>query len=154
MDYTLDFPEPSPRLRGQQIWDVLGKRWLVLTPEERVRQHLILYLHHHLGYPVEAMVSEKRIEVGRTKKRFDLLVYKTSKAFMLCECKAPKVPINQAVLNQAARYNMALNVPVLLLTNGMSHYVLHVKDNKVDWLSEIPKYEPLTTNTLNKSDDV
>ncbi len=141
MDLKLDFPEPYPKIKNKQIWDELGKRWLILSPEEQVRQHLILYLHHHLGYPMETMVSEKRIKVARTYKRFDLLVYKKAQAFMLCECKAPHIPVNQNVLNQAARYNMALNVPVLLLTNGVAHYSLHVKDKQVHWLNEIPSYE-------------
>lgn len=140
MAYTIDFPLPAPDINSNQIWDVLGRRWLTLTPEEQVRQHLLLYLHHHLGYPIQTMVIEKRIAVGQTFKRFDVLVYRNSAAYMLCECKAPNVPITQAVLDQAARYNMTLNVPVLLLTNGRQHFVLRVENKSVEWLKEIPSY--------------
>lgn len=141
MQNELNFPPPKPKIEGNRIWDVLGKRWLVYTPEEVVRQHLILYLNHHKGYPLHAMVAEKQITVHQVSKRFDLLVYRKSVPFILCECKAPQVTINQNVLDQVARYNMTMNVPILCMTNGRQHFLLSFEGNKTEWLTEIPAYD-------------
>lgn len=140
MQNELNFPSPKPKVEDNRIWDVLGKRWLVNTPEEQVRQHLILYLHHHKGYPLHCMVTEKKISVHNVSKRFDLLVYRKSAPYILCECKAPQVSINQEVLNQVARYNMTMHVPILCMTNGHQHFLLSVENGKMTWLNEVPAY--------------
>ncbi len=140
MQKELNFPPPQPKINDNRIWDTLGKRWLVNTPEENVRQHLILYLHHHKGYPLHCMVTEKKIAVHKVSKRFDLLVYRKSEPYILCECKAPHVHINQNVLDQVARYNMALRVPILCMTNGQQHFLLSFEGGNPTWLKEIPVY--------------
>ncbi|MCC5916098.1 MAG: type I restriction enzyme HsdR N-terminal domain-containing protein [Cryomorphaceae bacterium] len=125
---------------NHRIWDVLNKRWLKYTPEEEVRQHLILFFHHHLGYPLTTMVTEKSIAIDKTTKRFDLLVYRKGKTYILCECKAPKVPIGQKTLDQVGNYNRVFNVPFLLLTNGLQHYVLQFSDDGWKPQSSFPPY--------------
>jgi hypothetical protein len=142
MESILNFPPPGPEIQVEkgEIWDLLSKQWQKCMPEEEVRQHLILFLHHHLGYPLSCMVAEKTVTLGKTKKRFDLLVYKQGKPFILCECKAPKVKLGQATLDQIARYNMVMGVPVVLLTNGLQHYVLENKNEEWVALTEIPSY--------------
>jgi predicted type IV restriction endonuclease len=131
----LNFPPPTPKLKieNNQIWNVLEKLWLKYTPEEYVRQHLILFLHHHRNFPLEAMVMERKISVGLTTKRFDLLVYQKAQPMILVECKAPGVALSQKTLDQIGRYNLSLDVPYLILTNGLQHVVLKKED--VAWKS-------------------
>jgi predicted type IV restriction endonuclease len=140
---TLNFPEPSPNIDIQsgKIWDVVRRRWLKYTPEEWVRQHLVLFLHHHRGFPLECFALEKEIAVAGKKKRFDVLVYRQAKAFMLIECKAIHVPLQQKTLDQVGYYNMALNVPIMVLTNGIQHYVCELKEGG-EWglLDNFPSY--------------
>src|SRR6218665_3767307 len=89
----------------QKVYDVLRKKWMVLTPEEFVRQMLIHYLHKHKNYPLGMMAIEKQISLGNLIKRYDLVVYnRAHEPWMLIECKAPDVPINETVLQQLLQY--------------------------------------------------
>lgn len=102
-----------------QVWDAIRKQWLVLTPEEQVRQSLILFLTEVCGVPKGLISLEKGLQYDRRKKRFDLLVYsRDGKPLILCECKEPRVPIDEAVVHQIAVYNSKIGAKILLLTNG------------------------------------
>jgi hypothetical protein len=143
MTRTLNFPEPGPNidLQSGEIWDVVRRRWLKYTPEEEVRQHLVLFLHHHKGFPLECFALEKEISVAGRKKRFDVLVYRQAKAYMLIECKAANVPLQQKTLDQVGYYNISLRVPFMVLTNGILHYVCELKDGgEWDLLDNFPGY--------------
>ncbi|MFN0031353.1 MAG: type I restriction enzyme HsdR N-terminal domain-containing protein [Flavobacteriales bacterium] len=143
---SLNFPTYSIRLRQQGqitlLWDVVRKKWLARTPEEWVRQHLIHYLHREKSVPLGMMSVEKKIELNGMARRPDLVVYKGQQAVMICECKAPEVPLTQLAMDQAARYNMALRVPVLLITNGMVHFCaqLQLNEGNAEMLIKIPDY--------------
>lgn len=103
----------------KSIWGVIRKRWFVLQPEEYVRQSLLHWMIEDKGVSASLISVEKEIKYLKLRKRFDVVVYdKKGKAFILCECKAPGVPINQDTLNQIARYNATIQAPHLLLTNG------------------------------------
>lgn len=128
------------------MWDIVRKRWVVLTPEELVRQHLIHYLHEDKGYPLSLMAVEKGLKVNGMNRRTDLVVFNNSlKALLIAECKAPEVKISGATFDQAARYNMTLQVPYLLITNGMEHFCCSVDmvEGKVNYLKSIPLYTEL-----------
>ena len=128
---TLNFPDFHHKLKEENgltsIWEPVRQSWLVLTPEEWVRQNLIRYLMEEMKYPVGLMQAESQVKVGKLKKRFDLVVMdKQLKPWLICECKAHDIKINKEAAFQAANYNMTLQCPFLVLTNGLSHYCYQI----------------------------
>lgn len=106
-----------------EVFDPIRKKWLVLTPEERVRQQLILFLLNIKKIPISHLSVEKAITVNGMTKRYDLVVFgEDLKPQMVIECKAPEVEITQAVIEQAGRYNKTLRAPILGVTNGSTHF--------------------------------
>lgn len=122
------------------IFDSIRNKWLVLTPEEWVRQHVLLHFVHHLNYPISAIAVEKVIELNGMPKRFDALVYVHSKPAILIECKAPKVQLTEEVFHQACRYNREIQAPITVLTNGLKTIIAHVDlpSGKVQFSPSIP----------------
>lgn len=146
----LNLPPFPARLEQRQgkpyIWDEWRNKMVRLTPEEWVRQHLMHYLVEHLGYPKQLLGTEVGLKVGTMSKRADALLYdRQLRPQMLIECKAPEVRLSDEVLMQAIRYNMALSVPYLLLSNGLEHVVYHIDYTAQSYhnLSEIPNYRQL-----------
>ena len=129
------FPEPAFRVKKEgdkdQIFDPLRKRWILLTPEEWVRQNFIQYLVQVKNYPTQLIAVEKEIKLGALKKRFDILVYnKLHQPWMIVECKSPDQKLNQRTLHQASVYNHSLQAKYLAVTNGLIHYCY-----EVDWIN-------------------
>jgi hypothetical protein len=116
------FPFRIKEEEGREfIFDELRKQWLRLTPEEWVRQNFLQYLVQVKKYPASMVAIEKEIRLGELKKRFDILVYDVQhRPWLIVECKAMDVPLTEMVLQQALRYNMAVPVQYLVITNG--HY--------------------------------
>lgn len=146
----LNLPPFPTRLEQRQgkpyVWDEWRNKMVRLTPEEWVRQHLMHYLVEHLGYPKQLLGTEVGLKVGTMSKRADALLYdRQLRPQMLIECKAPEVRLSDEVLMQAIRYNMALSVPYLLLSNGLEHVVYHIDYTEQSYhnLSEIPNYRQL-----------
>jgi len=140
-------PLPIPNLKTMQsgdqtlVWDIVRKKWVVLTPEEMVRQATIHYLHYHQSYPLQWMAVEKQILLHGLKKRFDLLIYdRQAKPWLMVECKAPTVAIDGSVFDQIARYNLQYKVPYLIVTNGDQFFCAKIDHEyqTIDWLSELP----------------
>ena len=104
------------------VKDQIRKKSLVLTPEEWVRQHCVHFLSQELKYPIPSIGSEGKLVINEQMKRFDILVYNKGQPFILVECKAASVKIDQNVFDQIARYNLKLNVPYIWVTNGMNHF--------------------------------
>lgn len=146
----LNLPPFSARIERREgklyIWDILRQRAVRLTPEEWVRQHMIHYLIEGLGYPTELLMNEVALQVGETRKRVDSILYdRQLKPLMLLEYKAPEVPLGERVLQQALRYNMALRVPYLVLSNGLQHvaYRIDYQTQTFRTLNVIPAYSDL-----------
>ncbi|MDY3089948.1 MAG: type I restriction enzyme HsdR N-terminal domain-containing protein [Porphyromonas sp.] len=141
------FPARVERREGKlYIWDDLRRKMVRLTPEEWVRQHVVHYLLDKLGYPAELLMNEVGLQVGDTRKRVDTILYdKQLKPLMLLEYKAPEVSLSQRVLEQALRYNMALRVPYLVLSNGLQHVAYRIDYLKQEFqtLNVIPPYSEL-----------
>ncbi len=111
------------------IFDPIRKKWVVLTPEECVRQHLILFLVQTKRYPASLLAVERLITFNKLKKRFDLLMFnKAGKPEMLIECKAPEVNLSKETLFQIATYNMVFKVPYLFISNGLSHLLFQLNE--------------------------
>jgi hypothetical protein len=119
------------------VFDAVRRKWLQLTPEEWVRQHVVNYFIHHFNYPASLISLEKEIELNGLKKRYDVVVYtKQLKPFMIVECKAPGVELSPEVLDQASRYNLTLNVEYVFITNGLKDQLY--KSGNI--ASELPAY--------------
>jgi hypothetical protein len=130
--------------RGVEIWDIIRKKWLLLTPEEWVRQHTVAYLINDLQYPQGLISVERSLKVNGLQKRADIVVFdKTSIPFLLVECKAPEIEISQGVFDQAARYNLTLKVPYLMVTNGLRHFCAQINPEECSWnyLQDLPAFK-------------
>ena len=128
------------------IFDPFRSKYLVLTPEENVRQHFARYLMEELSYPGTLMMSEHSLTLNKMNKRCDLIVFDKSGApLVLVECKAPEVKISQAVFDQVARYNQVFKVSYLMVSNGLKHYCCKIDfaTGKIDFLKAMPTYEEL-----------
>ena len=126
-----------------QVFDVIRKKYFVLTPEEWVRQHFIHYLNAEKNYPMGLMGVEKMVKYNALKTRADILLYTTKgKAKMIVECKAPNVKITQDTFNQIAKYNFKLKVQFLVVTNGMQHFCckMDYEKNINCFLEEVPAF--------------
>ena len=126
-----------------QVFDAVRKKYLVLTPEEWVRQHFVHYLNQEKNYPLGLMGVEKMVKYNEQSTRADIVLYTNEgKPNMIVECKAPKVKITQDVFNQIAKYNFKLRVDLLVVTNGMQHFccAMDYENNKITFLEEIPHF--------------
>lgn len=128
------------------IFDVLRKKYVILTPEEWVRQHFTHFLLEHKGYPEGLLANEVQLDLNGTKKRCDTVLYNRDlTARMIVEYKAPHVRITQTVFDQITRYNMVLKVEYLVVTNGIFHYCCHIDyaARSYVFLPDIPAYGDL-----------
>lgn len=125
------------------IFDSVRKKFLLLTPEEWVRQNFIQFLVQHKKYPQSLMAVEKQITVNSIFFRFDLVVYQNSgKPYLIAEFKAPGVKITQQAFDQVVRYNMALKVKLVIVSNGLQHFICAIDYEKGTYrfLKEIPEF--------------
>ncbi len=123
------------------IWDDIRKKWYVWQPEELVRQLLILFLIDNKKYNKNRIKVEKAIQVNGQERRCDILIYdKEMKPYILVECKRPEVKLNQKVIDQAAIYNIALQVPYLIVSNGIENYCCQIdfEQKNYDYLEDFP----------------
>jgi len=125
------------------VFDPIRKKWLVLTPEEHVRQYMLVYLINTLQYPSALIAVEKNIRVGNVNKRFDIVVYsREHKPWMLVECKEPGVPVSETTLQQLLNYQRTVQSHYWLLTNGHQTYCADARDvQNIKWLVSLPAYD-------------
>lgn len=142
-EYQFRIMELGGRL---QIFDDLRKKFVALTPEEWVRQNFLQYLIRGKKYPRSLISVEGGLKLFRRSKRTDIVVFNNQgKPLLIVECKSPEININQNVFDQVARYNMALQVKYLVLTNGLKHFICsidYVSQSSL-FLREIPEYTNL-----------
>ena len=143
---TINYPEPDFRIKKEAgkefIFDALRKKWLLLTPEEWVRQNFVQYLIRVKNYPATLIALEKEIQLGELKKRFDVLIYDTAhQPWMMIECKAAEVKLDDAVLQQALRYNISVPVLFIIITNGNLTYGWQRNNNELNLIEEIPLWK-------------
>ncbi len=126
------------------VFDVLRKKWVIITPEEWVRQHFTTWLYSEKGYPQSIMANEIGISLNATRRRCDTVVFSRSlKPLVVVEYKAPSVVITQKVFDQIARYNIVLNAPYLIVSNGLSHYCCRFSSGSYSFLKDIPSFDEL-----------
>jgi len=123
------------------IFDEIRKQWIILTPEEWVRQNFLQYLIQVKKYPQALIAIEKEIFLNDVKKRFDIVVYdRNTKPWMLIECKEMNVVLNNAALSQALRYNINLQVPCIVITNGSYCFAFTNTNNELQEFNELPEF--------------
>lgn len=139
------FPFNIKNENGKQyIFDVLRKRFILLTPEEWVRQHFVQYLINNLGYPVGKTGNEIALKVNSLNKRCDTVIYNEyAEPLVIIEYKAPKIPIDQRVFDQIFVYNTKLNVPFLFVSNGLNHYACQIMNGKPTFFQNIPTFKEI-----------
>lgn len=125
------------------IFDIVRKKYMVLTPEEWVRQHIIHYLIEEKNYPISLIAVEKKVTVNKLTKRTDILVFNAKgNPHIIVECKAPSIKISQAAFDQIARYNLKLAANYLIVTNGLTHFYsfMDLKNESYVFMETIPNY--------------
>jgi len=128
------------------IFDIIRKKYIVLTPEEWVRQHFIHYLINHLGYSKSLIGVEQGLKYNTLLKRTDIIVFDRSGApLVLVECKEPAHRLNQKVMEQAMMYNKTLKAPYIIVSNGIDHSCMHLhpEKQKIEFLDTIPHFEEI-----------
>ena len=128
------------------IFDIIRKRYIALTPEEWVRQHFVSYLISYKGYPLGLIGNEISLRLNGQNRRCDTVIYDIyGSPLMIIEYKAPHITLNQEVFNQVIRYNIALKVKYLVVSNGINHYccVMDYDNMCPHFLKEIPDYNEL-----------
>ena len=144
---TLNFPRTYEfDLRENEgkteIFDTIRRKWLVLTPEEWVRQHMVRHLVEDLGYPAGRTGVETGFEWKGVPYRADIIVHdRTGKAVIAAECKAPDIRINQHVFDQIGQYNQAIGACYLVVTNGLQHFCVEVSEDGISKTRAIPTSE-------------
>jgi hypothetical protein len=150
----LNFPDYSFRFKNSEnkplIFDVIRKKFVVLTPEEWVRQHVLLFLITEKQFPISHINVEKQLLLNETKKRYDIVVFnKDGSIHLIVECKAPNIGISQDTFDQIARYNLVTEATYLMVTNGLSHYfcTMDYQQQRYQFLKDLPKNEASIKNS-------
>jgi hypothetical protein len=145
---TLNLPAYNFKVKDQDgirfIFDPLRKKYVVLTPEEWVRQNFIQFLIQDKKYPASLIAVEIGLKYNQLQKRADVLIYnKQGQPYLMIECKAPEVKISQETFHQIAAYNMSFKVNYLVVTNGMDHFCckMDYTENTYQFLQMIPDFE-------------
>lgn len=143
----LNFPPCNFRVKSSEnkvlIFDIIRKKFVVLQPEEWVRQHVVHWLIDQKKYPASLINVEKKITVNDLTKRYDVVVYNSDGSIaLLVECKSYTQKLNQEVFDQVARYNLQIKASYLMLTNGILHYFckLALEEEKYSFLEQIPDF--------------
>lgn len=125
------------------IFDEIRKKFVILQPEEWVRQHCLKYLIYEKKFPKTLINVEKELIINSLRKRYDIIVYNSDGSInLIVECKSPSIEINQNVFDQIARYNSKLRADYLMVTNGINHYYCQMdyENERYQFLKDIPDY--------------
>ena len=141
---VLNLPPFSHRTKESNgktyVFDIVRKKYVFLTPEEWVRQHLVHYLMRFVDIPGSLIKLESSLAYNKLTKRSDLRIYdRQGKVFLLAECKAWNVKLDDKVVKQICTYNMDIKAPYLLITNGMDIYCWRAEQEQIEFLEEIPR---------------
>ncbi len=143
---ALNLPEFEVKLKKSEgkvwIFDGIRKKYVVMTPEEWVRQHLVYYFIHHLHYPKSLIKIEQGLKYNELQKRSDIIVFnRTGNPWMIVECKSPLVELNQNTAQQVTVYNSNIQARYVALSNGIKHICYEAKGTNVVLLNNFPEYE-------------
>ena len=144
----LNFPAYHFRIKNNEnktlIFDEIRKKFIVLQPEEWVRQHCVKFLIETKNYPLSLINVEKTLIINNLSKRYDIVIFnRDGSIFLIIECKAPNINITQETFDQIARYNSVLNAEYLMVSNGLNHYYCKMdrENERYKFLKDIPEYK-------------
>lgn len=145
---ALNLPKAELRLKRKNdevfVWCVIRKKELLCTPEEWVRQHIIHDLINNKKIPIGLIASEYALNYNGRSKRADIVIFdRNNKPLMIIECKATNIAITEETLFQIAQYNFQLQVPYLMMSNGLNHVYCELKTEAtgIKYLEEFPALE-------------
>ncbi len=127
----------------EQVFDPLRRRYVALTPEERVRQAFIQWLNKERGYPLSLMMSEYSMQYNSRKMRCDIVCFsRQAEPLLVVECKSPDVKLDSEAIDQIGKYNLILKVDILVITNGIQTYACKYnrESGKYEFIDDIPRY--------------
>jgi Predicted type IV restriction endonuclease len=146
--YQLNLPKANVSLKKEKgkvwIFDIIRKKYIVLTPEEWVRQHFLHHLINNFNYPKSLFRIESSLKYNQLQKRSDILVHdRNGKPWMLIECKSPEIKLTQKAFNQVSVYNMTIGAKYLVVTNGMALFCCEAPKEGEDanYLSDLPAFQ-------------
>jgi predicted type IV restriction endonuclease len=142
----IEFPKEKVKIQQHkdvhEVFDAIRKKWLLLTPEEWVRQHILQYLLLTKKYPASLIAIEKEIKLAGLKKRCDIVVYnRKSEPWMIIECKEMKVAVSENTLDQILRYHISLSAQYLIITNGSYCFGFEKKEGQFTEIDCFPDFE-------------
>ncbi len=142
----IEFPKEKVKIQQHkdvhEIFDVIRKKWLLLTPEEWVRQHILQYLLIIKKYPASLIAIEKEIKLAGLRKRCDIVVYnRRSEPWMIIECKEMKIALSENTLEQILRYHISLPAQHLIITNGSYCFGFEKKEGQFTEIDYFPDFE-------------
>lgn len=138
----LNLPSYKFRLRKSKsdeisIWDITRNKWLILTPEEWVRQHIIHWLIDEINAPRTSIVCEYPVDINGLSQRADIVVFSNTTPTIIVECKSPDIPIDKSVFAQASRYNSVVNANYVILSNGVKTLYFEHENGEYKQVSSI-----------------
>ena len=145
-EYDFKIQSADSAEQSLKIFDIIRKKYVTLTPEEWVRQHLLHFMVKERKFPQTLLSVEKKVLVNRLFRRTDVVVYSSElKPILIAECKAPSVVLTQMTFDQTARYNMTLGVFYFIITNGLEAVCCTIDHEKqsYNFLKEIPFYHEI-----------
>ena len=142
----INFPKEQPKLRDnigiKEIFDTIRKKWLVLTPEEWVRQNIICFLLLQKSVPSSLISVEKEIKLGELKKRYDIVVYnRQTLPWMIIECKEMNVALSEKTMEQILRYHISIPAKYLIITNGSYCFGFQKSQGRLIEMKEFPEFD-------------
>lgn len=144
---NIAFPEYSYKIKilnnKEVIFDEFRKKWIVLTPEEWVRQNVIMYLTLTKLYPKSLIAIEKEIQLGDMKRRFDIVVYKNEKPLILIECKQMNVKLSNSTISQVLAYNSIINANYFAITNGNETKLWNILNEEPYLMNAFPNWDEI-----------
>lgn len=140
----IHYPQFDFRIKNEEdkdwIFDELRKQWVRLTPEEWVRQNMLQYLLQVKKYPASLIAIEKEIALGELRKRFDILIYRDAKPWMIIECKEMNTPLSEATIRQILNYNITIQANYIVITNGTENHAFSLFNSKAESILELPDF--------------
>ncbi len=142
----IEFPKQQIKTEQRkgvnEIFDIIRKKWIILSPEEWVRQNILDYLLISKNYPASLIAVEKEIKLGELKKRCDIVVYnRQAKPWMIIECKEMNVTLSEKTMEQILRYHITLPAKYFVITNGIYSFGFIKKDGNFLEINIFPDFE-------------
>jgi type I site-specific restriction-modification system R (restriction) subunit len=148
---TLNLPVYNFRInvsgQSKQIFDCVRRKFVALTPEEWVRQHMVMFLIENCEFPQSSLAVEKQVKYNNLIKRFDIMAYDIhGRPMLVVECKAPGLKPRQATFDQVSRYCLATGANRFIVTNGYDHHICSIDHSRqrYDFIDQFPKYKDIT----------